>query len=80
MPIFIEDDGCYEDTLNHLFLDAARDGNLDGLIECLNIDACDLTADGRNFSALHFASRGGHLDVAKYLVEQLQHHAHRRDD
>jgi ankyrin repeat protein len=69
-------DDSREDTLENLYIDAARDGNLDRLIELLNMGANELTWNKDCWTALHFASSGGHLDVVQYLIEQRQLHAH----
>jgi ankyrin repeat protein len=51
------------------FLNAAENGNMDTMVECINsgVDIEARTNDGR--TALHYASGNGHLEMVQYLID-----------
>ena len=62
------------------FLDAASDGNCEGLQKLYEAAGRELQRqllafqDGDGNTALHFAAKNGSADIVQYLVEQAREH------
>ena len=51
------------------FFDAARDGDLDKVKECLSKGVGAEAKTDSGLTALHYASDKGHLEIVQYLIE-----------
>ncbi len=64
-----------EQTLKQLtptvkeFLEATKEGNLDKVKYCVNNGITKEAKDNDEWTALHFASWKGHLEIVKYLID-----------
>ncbi|WP_341808246.1 ankyrin repeat domain-containing protein [Wolbachia endosymbiont (group E) of Neria commutata] len=55
---------------NHKLLDAAKEGNLDMVKECIANGADPNTKDDYGWTPLYVAAKHGHLDTVKYLIDE----------
>ena len=51
------------------FLKAAQNGNLDEMKKYINNGGNKEAKDNNGWTALHFASNNGHLEIVQYLIE-----------